>query len=91
VFFPVEVDRFCRMHIFNSRELCLLDELRAVMETGASVLRIDARRHGPDYVSKVTRAYRQALERGGKGPGKEAILPLIPGGITTGHFFRGVE
>ncbi|MEW6425343.1 MAG: DUF3656 domain-containing protein [Bacillota bacterium] len=91
VLFPVEVDRFCRMHIFNSRELCLLDELRAVMETGAGVLRIDARRHGPAYVSKVTRAYRQALERGGKGPGKEVILPLIPGGITTGHFFRGVE
>jgi len=91
VLFPVEVDRFCRMHIFNSRELCLLDELRAVMETGASVLRIDARRHGPDYVSKVTRVYRQALERGGKGPGKEAILPLIPGGITTGHFFRKIR
>lgn len=91
VLFPVEVDRFCRMHIFNSRELCLLDELRVVMETGASVLRIDARRHGPDYVSKVTRAYRQALERGGKGPGEEAILPLIPGGITTGHFFRKIR
>ncbi|MCL6447014.1 MAG: DUF3656 domain-containing protein [Armatimonadetes bacterium] len=91
VLFPVEVDRFCRMHIFNSRELCLLDELRAVMETGASVLRIDARRHGPDYVSKVTRAYRQALERGGKGPGKEVILSLIPGGITTGHFFRKIR
>ncbi|MGB9846599.1 MAG: hypothetical protein ACPLRH_03730 [Desulfotomaculales bacterium] len=55
---------------------------------------MDARRHGPDYVSKVTRAYRQALaalEKGEKGPGKEDLLPLIPGGVTTGHFFRGVE
>jgi collagenase-like PrtC family protease len=62
--------------------------------TGAGILRIDARRHGPDYVAKVTRAYRQALaalEKGEKGPEKEELLPLIPGGVTTGHFFRGVE
>jgi putative protease len=94
VLFPVEVDRYCRMHIFNSREICLLDELRAAVETGAGILRIDARRHGPDYVAKVTRAYRQALaalEKGEKGPEKEELLPLLPGGVTTGHFFRGVE
>ncbi len=91
VLFPVEVDKFCRMHIFNSRELCLLDHLRLVAETGAGVFRIDARRRGPEYVFHVTRAYRQALERGGEGPGKETIARFLTEETTTGHFFRGVE
>ncbi len=97
IVFPVELDQYCRMHIFNSRDLCVIDDLPELAGAGVSVLRIEARREGSSYVRDVTRAYRAALAQK---PGersaerlalwKESLARYSPAGFTKGHFYRGV-
>lgn len=97
VVFPVEVDQFCRMHIFNSRDLCVLGDISSLTGAGVSVLRIEARREGAEYVRDVVRAYRSAMEPLPKGREeeklselKEALAKYSPEGFTKGHYYRGV-
>lgn len=93
IIFPLEVDRFCRLHIFNSRHLCLLDGINMLTEAGAKTLRIDARRQGPAYVEAVTQAYRQAVhthDRNKLAELKALLARFSPEGLTSGHLFRGV-
>lgn len=97
VLFPLEVDQFCRMHLFNSRDLCLLDDLPELLEMGVGVLRIDARGRGPGYTRDTVRAYRQALKLALAGRTaqlkklREELYRYSPDGFTKGHFYRGVE
>ncbi|OPZ73026.1 MAG: Peptidase family U32 [Firmicutes bacterium ADurb.Bin456] len=97
VVFPVEMDQNCRMHIFNSRDLCFIDDIQELARAGIPVLRIEARREGAGYVRDVTRAYRAALtQRPGEGREesltvlKENLIRYSPAGFTKGHFYRGV-
>jgi putative protease len=60
VVFPVELDQYCRMHIFNSRDLCLIEDAAMIAGTGIAALRIEARREGQGYVRDVVKAYRTA-------------------------------
>ncbi|MEG3069972.1 MAG: U32 family peptidase [Candidatus Syntrophopropionicum ammoniitolerans] len=48
--FPVEQDQYCRMHIFNSQDLCLIEEATVIAGTGVAALRIEARNQGHGYV-----------------------------------------
>jgi len=97
VLFPVETDKRCLMHVFNSRELCLLDTLPYLSGAGLASIRIEARRNDADYVAKTVRAYRHILDRlRGKPdrlPDLEAVVrELTAGGpgFTRGHYYRGV-
>jgi len=60
--FPVEQDPR-GTYIFNSKDLCLLDEIGALAGIGIDSFKIEGRMKGPLYVSTVTRAYRQAIDR----------------------------
>ncbi|MFZ5642340.1 MAG: DUF3656 domain-containing U32 family peptidase [Bacillota bacterium] len=96
--FPVETDRFCRMHLFNSRDLCLIEDIRELSAMGVSCIRIEARRERPYYVSEVTKIYRKALDgllapvRKHHEPveAREMLETFSPAGITKGHYYRGV-
>lgn len=95
--FPVETDGYCRMHIFNSRDLCLIEDINTLAELGVSSIRIEARRESPEYASKAVEAYRSAIvsaalhgERRPTAIVKEKLIELSPEGITKGHFYRGV-
>ena len=96
IVFPVELDQFCRMHIFNSRDLCLIEDVGIIAGTGAAALRIEARREGHDYVRDAVRVYRRVLEMPGRMSGgelselKEILAGLSPQGFTKGHYYRGV-
>jgi len=96
IIFPVEVDRYCNMHIFNSRDHCLLEDLAQLSSMNISLLRIEARREDAKYVRKVVAAYREALNNiiNGKVKDltatKESLAALVPGGLTKGHYYRGV-
>lgn len=97
VLFPVETDSHCLMHVFNSRELCLLDALPSLVQTGLAVLRIEARREEPGQVTKSVRTYRRVLdalrEDQQRLPDLEAaVCELTAGGpgYTRGHYYRGV-
>lgn len=94
--FPVEMDQFCRMHIFNSQDLCLVDLLPRFYELGYHRVRIEARKESPEYVELVVQAYRLALDdlkhgrHGRLEELKAKMEKLSPQGFTKGHYFRGV-
>jgi len=94
--FPVTFDHACRMHIFNAKDLCMLDHLGDLLATGVASLRLDLRLKTPAYARRVVDLYRRTLEELEDGrPGAPETLwrqvaALSPGGITRGHYFRGV-
>lgn len=96
--FPIEVDQFCRMHIFNSRDLCLIEDVVSLAEAGVSSMRIEARRESSDYITAAVKAYRRAIDMGPGGEkqwqelllAKESLTKYSPAGFTKGHYFRGV-
>lgn len=79
--FPVYFDRWCNMHIFNSRELSLLPHLEQVKGSGVRYLRIEGRTKDPEWIRSVTDLYRRGLSG-------EAVA--LQGEFTKGHYFRGV-
>jgi putative protease len=98
--FPVRTDGECRSHIYNSADLCLIDYLPSIRDAGIHEVIIDARGRPETYTLEITRLYRQAIDLSGqKTPGqrhqlkelKDAIKNLAFGGITTGHFIRGLK
>ncbi|SHI92928.1 DUF3656 domain-containing U32 family peptidase [Desulfofundulus thermosubterraneus] len=95
--FPLEVDQFCRMHLFNSRDLCLVDDVHKFAEMGVAALRIDARGRGAEYARAAVQAYRRALDLNPAGNAgelsrlRERLQQYSPAGLTRGHYYRGVE
>ncbi len=61
-FFPVEQDSR-GTYIFNSKDLCLLEEIGALARIGIDSFKIEGRMKGALYLASVTRAYRQAIDR----------------------------
>ena len=97
--FPIESDENCRMHIFNAKTLNLLPNIRELIHAGVGILRIEAKREEPYWVSKVVKVYQQELRRLRNAdnvyqPLEESMAvlsELAPEGFTKGHYFRGVE
>ncbi|MCL4514698.1 MAG: DUF3656 domain-containing protein, partial [Firmicutes bacterium] len=92
--FPLATDQACRMHIFNPKELAMIEHLPAFKESGVRSLRIDGRIRDAGYVEKATSLYRKALDGTGEAPVeamRQELEKLSPHGLTRGHYFRGVE
>jgi putative protease len=98
--FPVRTDGECRSHIYNSAEICLIDHLLSIRKAGINEVIIDARGRPGNYIMEMNRLYRQAIELSEqKTPSqrhqlkelKDAIKNLVFGGITTGHYIRGLK
>ncbi|HOV79568.1 MAG TPA: DUF3656 domain-containing protein [Bacillota bacterium] len=97
IVFPLEQDQFCRMHLFNSRDVCMIEDIGFLAGVGVSVLRIEARRTGADYAREAVAAYRAVLERLPEIPDekklsvlKDRLAKYSPQGFTKGHLYRGV-
>ena len=93
-YFPVMEDEEGTF-IFNSRDLCLLEHLPALVESGVSSLKIEGRMKGINYVASVLRVYRQALDEYRDNPSAwrfrpewmEELSKLSHRGYTTGFLF----
>lgn len=98
--FPLRTDRQCRMYLFNSVELCLIEHLLEIGRAGVSSIRIEGRLYEPAQLEQIVRRYVEAWSLVWAGPedsesAKERLLQLRnelepPTGITKGHLFRGV-
>jgi putative protease len=81
--------------IFNSRDLCLLEHLPALVRSGVSSLKVEGRMKGINYVASVLRVYRQALDSYLDDPSGwicrpewlEELAKLSHRGYTTGFLF----
>ena len=60
-YFPV-VENEDGTFIFNSRDLCLVEHIPALVTSGVHALKIEGRMKGINYVASVLRVYRQALD-----------------------------
>ncbi len=99
--FPVVSDGNCRTRIGNASELCLIDHLPAIRDAGITDIVIDARHRPPLYAGRMVGLYRQAIELTGNGTGasrgadlkklKAEAGEIATGGITAGHFLRGLR
>jgi len=100
--FPVRSTGSCSTSIGNCQELCLLEYLPILSALGISEAVIDARHRPPEYVRSVCRIYRHAIDASAPGPatgrpspravpGMNELKRIGPGGVTTGHFLRGLK
>ncbi|MFA4859229.1 DUF3656 domain-containing protein [Methanoregula sp.] len=99
--FPVRADGSCRTRIGNSAELCLIDHLPAIRQAGINEVVIDARGRPARYTQEMTRIYRAAVDYTNTTKAshndrhlslwKEEAKKISCGGITTGHFLRGLK
>jgi len=95
--FPVEVDQYCRMHVFNSKELCLIQDVDRFIDV-VDVMRIEGKRYRPEVLFQIVQSYHQvraALKNGAVGVPNlgqiQKMLEQLTGtGFTKGHYFRGV-
>ena len=49
-------------YIMSPKDLCTIDILDQVLESGVDILKIEGRGKGPEYVYTVTKCYREALQ-----------------------------
>jgi putative protease len=98
--FPVTIDDECRTHIWNSRETCVIDHLNLLVDAGISHVAIDCRIRNGQYAESVVSAYTSAFDllfsgksmKGREMQGlKDRLQTIASGGITTGHYLKGVE
>ena len=98
--FPLQLDDDSRTHVFNSVETCLLDQMPRIAAMGLDGIALDGRGRGGEYAREMTEIYKRAIELTERGGGglerdlqklKEAVVPLSLGGITYGHFVKGLR
>ena len=61
-YWPIEEDGR-GSYLFNSRDLCLLEDLPELLGSGVRSLKIEGRMKSVYYVAAVTRVYRAAIDR----------------------------
>ncbi len=88
--FPVYTDEFCRSHIYNGHQLCLVAEAAALAKQHAA-LRLDLLHYSPQNVAKIVGIFADAIEGCGSDSARDELAKLALGGLTKGHYFRGVE
>jgi putative protease len=89
--FPVMTDERGRTHIFNSKEMCLLEDIPRLVDAGVSMLRIDARIAEPSLTGQIVASYREAIDScydKSKAGGRKCRD--ISAEFTRGHYHRGV-
>ena len=97
---PVRTDGACRSHILNAAETSLIEAVPDLAAAGIDSLVIDARGRPGAYAREMVAVYREALAPGESGkrkgagskkPPKDRIREISLGGITTGHYVRGLK
>jgi putative protease len=96
--FPLRQDGG-KTHIFNSTETCLLDLMPELFRIGLDGIAVDARGRTRKYAREMTEIYLEAIELTKAGGAsqeglqalKERIRPMALGGITYGHFIKGLK
>lgn len=81
-------------YILSARDLCTIDFIDKILESGVSVLKIEGRKKGIDYVRTVTRCYREAVDACRNGTyskeraiaWKEELSTVINRGFWSGYY-----
>jgi U32 family peptidase len=63
-------------YVFNSRDLCMLDHLPAMVAAGIRSFKIEGRMKGVHYVATTVKVYREALDRLVEAPDRYRVDPV---------------
>lgn len=97
-YFPISEDGR-GTYIFNSKDLCLIEELDKLLRLGIDSLKIEGRMKGVLYLANVVRSYRQAIDQCWSAPGewrvaercREDLLRVSHRPYTKGFLFANEE
>jgi putative protease len=98
--FPLWLDDDSRTHILNAAETCLVNFMPRLFEIGLDGIVIDARGRTGKYAREMAEIYQEAIGLTEKrGPDlktdleglKDKARAISLGGITTGHFIKGLR
>ncbi len=98
--FPLWVDNDSRTHILNAAETCLVDYMPSLFEIGLDGIAIDARGRTAKYAGEMCIIYQEAIDLTKNEVStlerdleflKERARAISLGGITTGHFIKGLR
>lgn len=86
-------------YLLSSKDLCLIDQLPAVVNAGIASLKVEGRMKSPYYVAVVARTYRAALDALRADPANYRCRPewldelgkISNRGYTAGFYFRPDE
>jgi putative protease len=88
--FPCKCDVSCRTHIFNSRQLCLLEEIPTLRKANLKYLCLDLRLYEHPHAIRLAELYLlAAVDDWGYEEAMEK-LPQVVREYTKGHLHRGV-
>jgi putative protease len=62
-------------YIFNSKDLCMIEHIPAMINSGVSALKIEGRMKGINYLASVVKVYREAIDRYIQDPAGYSIKP----------------
>jgi len=82
-------------YIFNSKDLCMIEHMPAMIESGVSALKIEGRMKGINYLASVVKVYREAIDRYAQDPAGYSASPewlvelakINHRGYCTGFYF----
>ena len=82
-------------YIFNSKDLCMIEHIPAMIDSGVAALKIEGRMKGINYLASVVKVYREAIDLYFQDPMGYAVQPdwlaeltrISHRGYCTGFYF----
>jgi len=82
-------------YIFNAKDLCMIEHIPAMIDSGLAALKIEGRMKGINYLASVVKVYREAIDRYFQDPTGYAVQPewlaeltrISHRGYCTGFYF----
>jgi putative protease len=82
-------------YIFNSKDLCMIEHIPAMIDSGVAALKIEGRMKGINYLASVVKVYREAIDQYFQDPMGYAVQPewlielakINHRGYCTGFYF----
>ncbi|NLF80159.1 MAG: hypothetical protein GX572_03085, partial [Clostridia bacterium] len=88
--FPLRFDDDCRMHVFNSREHCLLREIPQLQKAGVGRLLLDIRLYNRQRAGRLLDLYQMAVKDRISFEEARQKIDGVMRDYTKGHLHRGV-
>ncbi len=86
-------DMFCRTSIYNSKPLCVLEDLDELNNSGINIFRLDFTFEELEDIRVIIETYLEVIENDFKlgNKSKKLYKYLDKIDFTTGHYYKGVE
>lgn len=86
-------DMFCRTSIYNSKPLCVLEDLDELNNSGINIFRLDFTFEELEDIRSIIESYLEVIDNDFKlgNKSKKLYKYLDEIDFTTGHYYKGVE